>query len=296
MFDRIMVPLDGSETAERALPYAAMLARAWGSEVVLVTVVSPVEFVTPTPDTSAYLTPGVVEETLAAARASSLAYLEHIRRRLGEEGITARSVVREGVPVEELVEAEAVERPGLVVMATHGRTGLARLVLGSVAERVVETGTAPVLLVPTRVTPRPFRQVLVALDGSPESERAVAPAVTLANAFGGEVILAQVVPEDAPDPGAAEATARRYLDAIAEQALAGGVSVSVSVLVGPIADALVAEVESRDVDLIALTLSGEPGRWRLGSLARALLGRAVAPLLLVRASRGRSADSSRPTS
>jgi nucleotide-binding universal stress UspA family protein len=139
----IVVPLDGSSLAEPALPCATDLARALGAELTLVRVVPTgpvglndemgVEEVSPTVD------------WLDAFDREAYAYLSDLAARLQQAGIRARIRVIDDEPIEGIIRAEV--GAALVVMATHGRTGLARTVVGSVALDVLRQGTLPVVLV-----------------------------------------------------------------------------------------------------------------------------------------------------
>ena len=143
MFDRIVVALDGSELAERALASGEELARRLGVPLHLVRVA----------DTT-WLRFGANEAALeyaslggelAEEEAQAKEYLEGVGSRLAGEGLTVTTEVRRGFAGRELV---AATRPSdLLVMASHGRTGPARLLLGSVAEEVTRHATAPVLLI-----------------------------------------------------------------------------------------------------------------------------------------------------
>ena len=143
MFDRIVVALDGSELAERALASGEELARRLGAPLHLVRVA----------DTTllrfganeAALEYAALGGELAEEEAEARRYLEPLRERLAAQGLTVTTEVRRGLAGRELVAAAG---PGdLLVMTTHGRTGPARLLLGSVAEEVTRRATAPVLLI-----------------------------------------------------------------------------------------------------------------------------------------------------
>ena len=144
MFQRIVVPLDGSELAERALPQAEELARLTGAPIHLVRVIditAPLRY-------SAYgwaIETAGLESLLDDERASARAYLERIGRDVDARGVAVTTELREGLPARELIETAG--SGDLVVMASHGRGGLARWFLGSVAAEVVRRSAAPVVLV-----------------------------------------------------------------------------------------------------------------------------------------------------
>lgn len=144
----LVVPLDGSALAEAALPMAESLAAMLHAEVVLISAV-------PSPDIA--LTPGGMSAALfptdrATAEREANAYLERVAVRLRAAGIVATTVVRTGAPAN-VVAAVAEERgAALTILTTHGRTGLDRLMLGSVAEAIVRHGATPVLLMKPEAT------------------------------------------------------------------------------------------------------------------------------------------------
>ena len=143
MFERIVVTLDGSEVSERALAPAEELSRRLGVPLHLVRVadVTWLRFGT----NEAALAYAALGEELADEERQAGEYLEAVRSRLAERGLTATTELRRGLAGRELV---AVARPeDLVVMASHGRSGPARWLLGSVAEEVVRRSAAPVLLI-----------------------------------------------------------------------------------------------------------------------------------------------------
>ena len=143
MFERIVVALDGSPVGEKALAPAEELARRLGAPLHLVRVADAtwLRFGA----NEAALEYAALGGELAEEEAAARAYLEGLTGRLAGQGFSVTSEVRRGFAGPELV---AATRPGdVLVMASHGRTGPARLLLGSVAEEVTRKATAPVLLV-----------------------------------------------------------------------------------------------------------------------------------------------------
>ena len=141
MYRKILVPLDGSALAETVLPHVVELAHRFGSEVTLMQVRTPFLRLVAT----------VGSEAAAAAaeaeRRTAEEYLEDARRRLAEQGVTVGTVLVEGVASETVVDQAKSGGFDLIAMSTHGRSGLRRLVLGSVADHVVRHAGTPVLLV-----------------------------------------------------------------------------------------------------------------------------------------------------
>ena len=145
MFQKILVCLDGSKLAEQILPYAAEQAARFGSSLVLFQVVSIASFPIPT---GTWRNPVVVPDNqLADAEAAARDYLNGLALPLREKGLKVQCVTLIGVPTESIVSYAEENRFDLVVMATHGCSGLGRLVLGSVAQYVIEKSRLPTLLI-----------------------------------------------------------------------------------------------------------------------------------------------------
>jgi nucleotide-binding universal stress UspA family protein len=143
MSRRIMHPTDFSSASRAAFARAVALAKADRSELTLVHVMSPVM---PVPG-DGYISPKVYDQLAASARAWAQKQLDRLVGRAKKAGTRARGLLLEGVAHEQIVRAARRKRADLVVMGTHGRSGLAKLFLGSVASRVVGTAPCPVLTV-----------------------------------------------------------------------------------------------------------------------------------------------------
>jgi nucleotide-binding universal stress UspA family protein len=142
MYARILVPLDGSALAERALPHAGGIARATGAEVILLQVVRA-----PLGDAPEA---GQTEEDRAIRESvvEALSYLGKIAGKLDEEGsVKVRTEVLEGPAAEGILGFARREDVDLIIMSTHGRTGISKLLMGSVAEKVMLTTKRPVMLI-----------------------------------------------------------------------------------------------------------------------------------------------------
>lgn len=140
--EKILVPLDGSELGQAALPYAEMLTLKTGAALELLHVVAP---------------PGAIEASLLTGpdwvkliqvlQKAGEDYLKEVVRQLGERGIKATYEVVTGEPADKIVQYAEAKGVSLIAMSTHGRTGLARWVMGSVADKVVHGASMPVWLV-----------------------------------------------------------------------------------------------------------------------------------------------------
>jgi nucleotide-binding universal stress UspA family protein len=141
MYKKILVPLDGSALAEAVLPHAQALAKAEDAEIVLlsVPVVPSLEFLA--------RTPGLATQVIEDAEIETEAYLVKEENKLAEEGIKVKHIMREG-PIPEMILKIADEvHADVIAMSTHGRTGVQRWLMGSVADRVVHYSHIPVMLI-----------------------------------------------------------------------------------------------------------------------------------------------------
>ncbi|HLF04112.1 MAG TPA: universal stress protein [Dehalococcoidia bacterium] len=139
---RFLVPVDGSDLSEHALPHAEQLARSAGAEVTLLYVEAP-------PEIGADHGPSATAQ--AQKRKDVLTYLGTLLPVLAQAGIPAKRQIRTGYPAEEIVREVEHGDMDLVIMSSHGRAGIARATLGSVADRVLRTSPVPVMLVPAHV-------------------------------------------------------------------------------------------------------------------------------------------------
>lgn len=139
MYQHILVPLDQSELAEQALPHALELARVMHSEVTLIAVVDVLE-------AAGAGVAGAARDWEAEIQSLD-AYLQAVCRRLEDEGVPCRWEVLKGDIGEEILRFAEAQDCDLIVMSTHGRSGLARWVHGSVADRILTQTPVPLLLV-----------------------------------------------------------------------------------------------------------------------------------------------------
>ena len=147
MFERIMVPLDGTRFAEQALPYARDLAETFKSTLCLTTVVSE-QRGTESAAIVEGIDPDRIEETIQADMGMARDYLESVGHDLNSTGLTVQSKVYEGSSTaEQLIYAARDQHIDLVVIATHGRSGLERTFRGSVADQLMRDPAFPVLAV-----------------------------------------------------------------------------------------------------------------------------------------------------
>lgn len=283
MFQSILVPLDGSTEAESALPLACSIARHANAKLRLVRVLPDLAdeyFWAPMPGSS------VESDLRQNAYDAARNYLQTVAQRLNGQGVTAVScdIVPEEDDVPQSIRQDAVRTgTGMIAMINHGRGILGRFLHGSIADKLVGSLDVPVLLVPPRPAgaelshEQSFHHILVALDGTTESEQVLGPALTVSQAMGAGLTLIRVVESPPPAASAAPAStedsaanldavrkdAPRYLEAIAQRLRASGATVLTRVLVGTEpASALLKEAHSDD-DLLALETEGRRGLARL---------------------------------
>jgi nucleotide-binding universal stress UspA family protein len=272
-----------------------MLANALTAELVLLRAVSLPS------DVTAALTEMDTNITLEQLEAQAREYLDKVAGRLEEAGLTVQQVVRLGPAPGAIVDYADKVGVQQIVMATHGYGGISRWVHGSVAERVLQSASVPVLLMRAgekKDQPLTCRRILVPLDGSPVAEQVLDPVAAVAQALDARLVLLRVPIVQAsgsligewhlPLDGAFETTgqtARAYLDRVAEQLQAQGIQVFTAIRTGAVADSIVDYAEANQIDLIAMCTHGRTGlgRWTLGSVADRVLRAGGVPILLVRA-------------
>ena len=286
MLSTILVPLDGSPLAERALAYASVLARRSGARLVAIEAV----------DTRSEVDAGAEHERTVRAEA----YLQAVAARLTAEGLSVHGYVYHDDPMHAILDAASFHRADLIVMSTHGRGGLGRMLYGSVADQILRHATTPVLLVPSIVqhawpNEGPL-SIMVPLDGSALAEEALASAHVLSDVCDAKLTLLRVVQPPAPplygdgyayvpfDQEAEIADARAYLDEQAAKSDATEKIVKKEVAVGNPSHVVGEMARALDVDVVVMATHGHGGLTRLilGSVASATLRHTTAPLLLVR--------------
>jgi nucleotide-binding universal stress UspA family protein len=293
--ETIIVPLDRSAPAEAALPYAVTIAKARGATLKLVTV---------TQKESDYSFPQPIagsSDVLTMERENADRYQHRIEAELGAFGLTVAGVVRAGDAVEEILQEARSPDSAMIAMSTHGRGGLERWVVGSVADKVMRLSPVPVLLV-RPATEQPalvaadLRHLLVPLDGSDLAETAVSAAAELCQALGADLLLVRVEPFIATSVAYAteglytpdltqiesdiEATAKDYLESV-RAGIAAAAHCETQVLRGMVDLVLPGFIADRGIDLVVMSTHGRGGLTRLvlGSTADRLV-RSGAPTLL----------------
>ncbi len=290
MFKNLLIPLDGTTDAAVALPAARTLARATAGELTLLRVVPPRSLGADTP-------------ALEDART----YLAAIAAELAKGGIVAHTVVRQGTSAaDEIVRDAVTGGADLIVMATHGRGGLQRALVGSAAQGVLAHSSVPVMLLrPGGHRMNHLHTLLVPVDGSPGASLALSVAVPLAQATGARLVLVQVVipglqyyPEgplrvDVDLDEDRLASAQQYAAGLARRIERAHVAAEGRTVLGRAWEEIVQAADAVGADLIVMSthaLTG-PARTLLGSVADEVVRAADQPVLLVRQRHGARAPS-----
>ena len=193
MYSKVIVPLDGSELAEQSLPYVRLVARSFSVPIELVEAFDVLPPAVHGPSTT-YARNRMLEEMRRRTRR----YLAATADALNAEGYNCTSMAVQGVPSQAVVRHVSADPDALVVMSTHGRGGIARWALGSVADKVLNAAPNPILLVRSAAQPGPddvdFQTVLVPLDGSELAELSLSHAAAIARACGADVSLLRLSP------------------------------------------------------------------------------------------------------
>ena len=300
MYTRMLIPLDGSKLAENVLPYARALAGALDLRVELLSVVDLMDFARTTHAGHVRDFDPIIE---AAVREGEQ-YLEGVARSFTGRKVTC--VVEQGQADQIIIEKAAGDKETLIGMATRGRSGIHRWLMGSVAEKVLRGATNPLLLVRGDEEGKSegvatLKSIIVPLDGSKRAEAALPPAMDLAKRLSLEIVLTRAYQIPLSTYGGAEAAyipnpnalmnvvkeeAGAYLEAKVDELRQNGVEkVSSILLLGSGADEIIDLARTTPDNLIAMCTHGRSGvkRWALGSVTEKVVRHSGDPVLVVRA-------------
>jgi nucleotide-binding universal stress UspA family protein len=278
MLGSILLPLDGSDLSERAIPFAASVARATNKPVTVLYGRLANLFSTDAP-----FDPFSAVEKL---------------RKLGASATVETATLYHEEPATYIADAATTTGASLIVMSTHGRGGVGRWLYGSVADGVLHRTHVPVMLIGPHIaagwTTGPSK-IMVTLDGSRLSELALTAAKALASAFGASLLLARTsgpleyayaegVPFAIRDAGEDLAAAADYLEEIARPLRDSGLKVDIQVQPGDAGIVLADMARHHGADLMIMGSHGRGGLFRavMGSVATATLRRASVPIVIVR--------------
>ena len=300
MYTRMLIPLDGSKLAENVLPYARALAGALDLRIELLSVVDLMDFARTTHAGHVRDFDPIIE---AAVREGEQ-YLEGVARSFTGRKVTC--VVEQGQADQIIIEKAAGDKETLIGMATRGRSGIHRWLMGSVAEKVLRGATNPLLLVRGDEEGKSdgaatLKSIVVPLDGSKLAETVLPRAVELAKKLSLEIVLTRAYQIPLSTYGGAEAAyipnpnalmnvvkeeAGAYLESMVDELRQNGVEkVSSILLLGSGADEIIDLARTTPDNLIAMCTHGRSGvkRWALGSVTEKVVRHSGDPVLVVRA-------------
>lgn len=307
MYTQILTPLDGSQLSEQVLPYVRSLANNLSLPITLLLAVEPEH-----PSVGRILNPSLhLYETHFHRGSHAQAYLERIAGQLREEGLSVITTVPHREPSAAIVEEAAKDPGALIAMSSHGRSGLARWWMGSIADRVLHTAENPLLIIRSRADApgghSALGRLVAPVDGSELAEQSLPHAAYLASAMNLPVDLVRitlseaeyyqamsmdvrVLPPSLPSfqtiAESLDGEAYTYLGSIKARLLGQGVpSVQERVLQGLPADSIVDLASAGGNSLVVMTTHGRSGvgRMILGSVAERVVRQSDGPVLLIRA-------------
>jgi nucleotide-binding universal stress UspA family protein len=278
MYKKVVIPLDGSKLAEVALPYAEELAGKMGSEIILLTVLQSEE-------AHEYLnhhsyTSKIVDVTQRHVEK----YIDISKRKAMKVGTATRT----GNPAEGILDYVSKGRHNIIVMATHGRSGISRWAVGSVADKVVRATTRlPLMLIrakgahPDIRAKRILKKALVPLDGSTGSEAVIPYIMEIAPSLKMELTFLRVIPKANHTYADAEAYLQNWCGCLEEH----GITTKYELRVGAAADQIIDLADELAIDVVAMSTHGQNAinLWPLGSVAQKVLLAGNTALLLIRA-------------
>lgn len=286
--ENLLLCTDGSEFSEGAVREAINLAKTCSSRLFALSVVET----NPEYETMA---PQLVEKEIEKART----YLDAVKERASRENVNCETIVRQGEDSYRYVVEEAAKRHAeMIIMGRRGRTGLKRLMMGSVTAKVIGHAPCDVLVVP-RAARVELKRVLVATDGSRYSDAAAMQAIGIAKRCGAELTVISVVPSETISPldivhsemqrelisekerKAAECNVRNIQD-VAEK---NGVNVKGFVRAGKPYEAIISAADERKADLIVVGSHGRTGIEKLlmGSVTERVIVLSPCAVLVVKA-------------
>jgi len=300
VFTRILIPLDGSKVAEQVMPYARAFARGLNLPVELLAVVDVGALLTSV-DRARLFDNLAEQESLKSKQ-----YLERIAERF--IGSRVKRSVEQGSAAEAIIEKAAADKSTLIAMTTHGRSGLNRWLLGSVAEKILRGTTNPLLLVRAFHDGKvegeaTLRSIVAPLDGSVLAESALPTVTMIAKKLGLEIFLFRAYGNpyspftSGSGPYAVNLDqlmasvrdeARDYLEEkMAELGKQGVEEISYLLQEGIAADEIVAVGSHTPDSLIAMCSHGRSGvkRWVLGSVTETVVRHSDSPVLVLRPAR-----------
>ena len=291
-YKRILVPLDGSKLAERALVPAMVIAESMAAEVHCLQIVT---------GSALTIDPSLNQRVVRARTQAANIYLQSLPSRFSETKVRIEVATDVGPAAKSITDYAKRNDVDLIVMSSHGRSGHKRWVYGNVAIKILRRAPCDTLMVRPLTDVKLFskNRVLVPLDGSRRAERALRPALALATAWDMDVLLLYVIlPVNVElEPSSirymfddieaeARADAKIYLQGLKATLIPVHRSVSVATVTGTPAAAIIDYAVEQQADLIAMSSHGRTGAelWIMGSVSEKVLRGANCATLIVRSS------------
>ncbi len=291
---KVAIPLDGSSFAERVLAHVPRLGDTDEIELLLIRVIETTRYYS-------YVAPDAVHIfDFTKWRQEAENYLKRVSGELRELGYRVYTTVVDGDVATSICEVAGAQDADWIAMTTHGRSGLQRWIMGSVADRIIRSAQIPVYLVrPGKEFGGAPRKIMVPLDGSELAEAALPTAVELVDMHDAELWLIQAVelPElwgeefvsaetvaSLPSIEEQESMARAYLEKTAAPLRTDGRMVRLHVETGHPAAVIASVAAAQSIDTIVMSTHGRSGlsRWVFGSVAEKVVRTVDCPVLLVR--------------
>lgn len=296
MFKKILVPTDFSEYSQDALIYAASLAKTFGATIECIHVID-LTFLSANGPSGVYSSATDIEGTMKSLRARSQKELDFFVRKEHVQGIDVKGHLREGIAADEIVKLADEIHADLVVIPTHGRSGLDKLVFGSTCERVIRTASIPVLVLKAGVRAAGkdlgLKRILCPIDFSAFSESSLPLARGFAKQFGAALVLAHIVdnrfdyPEWTPDvtqnnTAALLKAAKEHVERVAKGM--PEIKAEIHVSAGVPSRTLVDLTADGKADLVIMPTHGRKGiaHMLLGSVTERVARGSQCPVLIVR--------------
>lgn len=293
LYDTVVIPLDGSPLAELVFNQLPWIASPAKTELHLVGVLETWRYAMAARDL-------VMADLISILRNDQQNYLAQQSLALQQQGYCVHIHQCEGDAAQTIVKVAAEVDAQLLAMTTHGRSGVRRWTLGSVAERVLHATDLPVLLVRGEtIASHALKRVLIPLDGSALAEEALESAAAVAKSSGASILLLQVIQTLDPTnqrmlfQTKAEAESalhqwltesENYLETVGQRLHQQGIAYEVRVRTGDPDRIIAATTVDAGIDLVIMATHGRTGvsRWVYGSVANKVLRGITCPLLLVR--------------
>jgi nucleotide-binding universal stress UspA family protein len=295
MFERILVPLDGSALAECVLPHVIPLARIFHAHVLLVRVLEPPH--------DHGLAQAIDPVEWHMWKAESQKTLEQVRDRLAAAGVDVEAALLEGQAAQTICEFAHQRQASLIVLSSHGEGGLSDWNIGSVVQKLIVRAHTTLLIVPAYLAAdiagpeTHYERLVVPLDGSQRAECALPIAVRIAEAHGARLLLAHVVrtpemarhePLTVEEQHLLQQVVARNQQAAADYLARMQAQLSIPtetrlVISKHVVPSLYAVLDDAHTDLVLLTAHGYSGHtaWPCGSVATSFIAHASFPLFIV---------------